>query len=76
MKKLKMSIFEGVYMMFTGPSFETCAEIKMAGRLGADVIGMSSVPEAIIANYLGIKVMGMSCVCNMAAGISLNPLSA
>ena len=57
-------------MAFLGPSFETCAEIKMAGKLGADVIGMSSVPEAIVANYLGMKVMGLSCVCNMAAGIS------
>jgi len=57
-------------MAFLGPSFETCAEIKMAGKLGADVIGMSSVPEAIVANYLGMKVMGLSCVCNMASGIS------
>lgn len=75
MKELKIPVKEGVYVAFTGPSYETPAEIQMAGRMGADAVGMSTVPEAIVANHMGIKVLGISCICNMAAGISLNPLS-
>ena len=59
----------GVYAAFMGPSFETPAEVKMAGILGADLAGMSTVPEVIVANSMGMKVCVLSCVANMAAGI-------
>jgi purine-nucleoside phosphorylase len=75
-KKLKLaataagiSINEGVYMWFAGPSFETPAEIRMAKTLGADIVGMSTVPEVILARYFGLKVAAVSVVTNMAAGI-------
>ena len=60
---------QGVYMMFSGPSFETPAEIRMARAMGADLVGMSTVPEALVANHCGMEVLGLSCVSNMAAGI-------
>jgi len=66
---------EGVYMMFSGPSYETPAEIRMARALGADAVGMSTVPEAIIARHAGMQVIGVSCISNMAAGILDEPLS-
>lgn len=59
----------GVYAGMLGPTYETPAEIKMLRSLGADMVGMSTVPEAIMANYLGIKICGISCITNMAAGI-------
>lgn len=61
---------EGVYALFSGPCYETAAEIRAYERLGADAIGMSTVPETIAANYLGIKVLGISCITNMATGIA------
>jgi len=69
-EKLCIDIQKGVYMACTGPSYETPAEIAMARTFGADAIGMSTVPEAIVANYCGIKVLGISCISNPASGIS------
>lgn len=66
---------EGVYCQFTGPSFESPAEIIMAGRIGADAAGMSTAVEAIAANHMGMKVCGISFVSNLAAGISPVPLT-
>ena len=54
---------------FTGPYYETAAEIRAYGKMGADAIGMSTVPETIIGNYLGMKVLGIACITNMATGI-------
>ena len=66
---------EGVYCQFTGPSFESPAEIRMAGRIGADVAGMSTAVEAVAANHMGMKICGISFVSNLAAGISPTPLT-
>jgi purine-nucleoside phosphorylase len=67
--ELSISIREGVYAGLLGPSYETPAEIRFLRTIGADVVGMSTVPEVIVANHMGIKVLGISCVTNMAAGI-------
>ena len=67
--ELCVPISEGVYAAMLGPSYETPAEIRYLRTIGADVVGMSTVLEAIVANHMGIKVLGISCVTNMAAGI-------
>ena len=67
--ELCVPISEGVYAAMIGPSYETPAEIRYLRTIGADVVGMSTVLEAIVANHMGIKVLGISCVTNMAAGI-------
>ncbi len=69
-QKLSIKVQEGVYALYTGPSFETAAEIRAFKALGADAVGMSTVPEVIVANYLGLKVLGVSCITNMATGIA------
>ena len=68
-KDLKIDYKEGVYAFFQGPYYETRAEIKMYGILGADAIGMSTVPETIVSNYLGMKTLGISVITNMATGL-------
>jgi len=74
-KKQGLSLKQGVYMAFTGPNFETPAEVRMARIWGADAVGMSTVPEVIVAHHCGIKVLGISCISNMAAGVLGTPLS-
>jgi len=67
--ELCIPVTEGVYAAMLGPSYETPAEIRYLRSIGADVVGMSTVIEAIAANHLGLKVLGISCVTNMAAGV-------
>jgi len=74
-EELGQPLREGVYEWFTGPSFETPAEIKAARALGADAVGMSTVPEAIAAAHCGLEVLGISCITNMAAGILDQPIT-
>lgn len=71
----KMDLKEGVYMWFTGPCYETAAEVRLARTLGADAVGMSTVPEVIIAHHRGVKVLGISLITNHATGVSKEPLS-
>ncbi len=66
---------EGIYVQFTGPSFESPAEIRMTRMIGGDAVGMSTVVEAIAANHMGMRICGISCVCNLAAGMTENPLT-
>lgn len=66
---------EGVYAQLTGPSFESPAEIRMMRTLGCDAVGMSTVVEAIAANHMGMKICGISCISNLAAGMTMNPLT-
>ena len=74
-KRLGIEIAEGVYAALTGPSYETPAEIRYLRAIGADLVGMSTVPEVIAAAHLGIRVLGISCVTNMAAGILDQPIT-
>jgi purine-nucleoside phosphorylase len=66
---------EGVYAGLLGPSYETPAEVRMLERIGADAVGMSTVPEVIVARAIGMRVVGVSCITNLASGLSLTPLS-
>jgi len=72
---LSIPLREGVYMQLTGPSFETPAEIRAAGILGADAVGMSTACEAVAARHMGVRVCGISCISNKAAGLSASPLT-
>lgn len=74
-EKSGVETLEGVYCMYSGPSFETPAEIRFMRGMGADAVGMSTVPEAIIARHAGMNVMGFACVANMAAGMLDQPLT-
>lgn len=73
--ELSIKVQEGVYMFFSGPNYETPAEVRMASLLGGDAVGMSTVPEVIVANHSGMEVFGISCITNMAAGILDQPLN-
>lgn len=69
-ERLDIPYQSGVYTLFQGPYYETAAEIRMFARAGSDAIGMSTVPETIVANYLGMRVLGIACITNMATGIA------
>ncbi len=72
---LAIPLKEGVYAQFTGPQYESPAEVRMAKTLGADAVGMSTACEAIAATHMGMEVCGISCISNLAAGLSPHPLS-
>ncbi len=74
-KRMKLPLKKGIYIAVPGPCYETPAEIRAFARLGADAIGMSTVPEAIVARQYGLAVAGLSCITNLAAGRASGPLS-
>jgi purine-nucleoside phosphorylase len=73
--KLGIDLKEGVYLQLSGPQFETPSEVAMCRLLGADAVGMSTACEAIAARHMGMRVLGISCISNMASGINAEPLS-
>jgi purine-nucleoside phosphorylase len=74
-KAMNLALPHGVYIALLGPSYETPAEIRYLRTIGADAVGMSTVPEAIAARHMGIEVLGISCITNMAAGVLPQPLN-
>ena len=72
---LGVPLREGVYMYFPGPQYETPAEVRLAAKLGADAVGMSTAPEVIVAGHCGMKVLGFTLLSNMGAGLQEHPLS-
>lgn len=72
--QMDITLQEGVYVQFSGPSYETPAEVRMARVMGGDAVGMSTAVEAIAANHMGMHICGISCITNMAAGIQTTPL--
>lgn len=74
-KELGLTVQKGVYAAMSGPSYETPAEINMLRIMGADAVGMSTVPEALVANYCSMRVLGISCITNSAAGVHPSRLS-
>jgi purine-nucleoside phosphorylase len=73
--ELRVPVVQGVYAAMLGPSYETPAEVRMLARIGADAVGMSTVPEVLVARALGVRVLGISCITNVAAGLSGQKLS-
>ena len=74
-RKCGVRLRQGVYLAVSGPTYETPAEVRAYARLGADAVGMSTVPEAIVARQCGLRVAALSCITNAAAGISRTPVS-
>ncbi|HEX6717671.1 MAG TPA: purine-nucleoside phosphorylase [Pyrinomonadaceae bacterium] len=74
-REIGVEVRRGIYGALSGPSYETPAEIHLLRNLGADAVGMSTVPEAIVARHMGLEVLGISCITNMAAGISDEPIN-
>jgi purine-nucleoside phosphorylase len=74
-KELGIDLKEGVYLQLTGPAYETPAEVRMVRALGGDAVGMSTACEAVAANHMGMKICGISCISNLACGMTDQPLS-
>jgi purine-nucleoside phosphorylase len=74
-REMGLELQDGVYAALSGPTYETPAEIRMMRKLGADAVGMSTVPEALVARHMGLRVLGLSCITNMAAGVLDQPIN-